>query len=220
MIRNRMISAKMAAGALSLTLLAGGGFFAGTAAAGEVTNWVGGEEALTEGSQDVQEAEPKIVSEETIRTVLEQVVTNGTAMGILPENVDYEKLIGPITTGLVLIQNEEVRSLLRYEEVRDLADEVAERSAELVNTEPDTADKIFEALGVDETGAMFVRVVAHNWEEVSTMAAYLGSKLEGSDLSPESLETIAGEILEDEDLADAFLKIINEYWEAVEASYR
>ena len=101
--------------------------------------------------------------------------SGGEELASYLSSVDTEKLAEYLELFVVLTQNEDFQSLMDYQEVQELAEALIQKAAEFAVEDPQLAEKILVAMGVDEAYASSVlELIADHpevLEEVGTLAA-------------------------------------------------
>ncbi len=108
--------------------------------------------------------------------------------------MDYEEIQELMQACYVLVQSEEFKSLMSYQEVRDLILILLEKSAQLMVEDPELSEKILETAGVDEDAVYLLLFILQK----------------GEDLGP------ALQMAKESEMGQAILAYMQEYYEADE----
>ena len=174
-----------------ITLGAGALLFGGSAAATD-THVVQGllpleeqAEFLTEAAEDMSEAAGEGGSADSVffSKEMEDAIASMSVEEIR-ESLDA-------VTGL--LSSPEVRELLEYEEVRDLAETVLKRMLDLAVNEPELTSKVLETLGVSKEGVYLYLKLSQTGGEAAEVVSRITESEEGRQVLDKAQELASDE---------------------------
>ncbi|MBO7711368.1 MAG: hypothetical protein J6S83_12935 [Lachnospiraceae bacterium] len=134
------------------------------AAAEQVTEAVTESTAAREGTEAGENAD--LVDE--MLQVLDKIPADQVAAAVAPyvPGISEEEIQGYIEMVIALMENEDFRSLMSYEEVQDLAVYTVENLANMAADDPELTRKVLETLEVNETFITVILTMIDHREEI------------------------------------------------------